>query len=212
MQGTVHFMIQKTETLCSSTSTGCRVHPHTHRDNVYGRQYTVKMLTNSWSTTTRWYWHRWAKKTLIHTTIPDDHWDWVFYGNYRAAGGPARKADDALVNAPEATSPTLSRRLKSLVAARSSWNPNSRRLLAPLSSYSSGMLRANDTEPEPDDFFMFNLWWKFHTYQCEHQNKLLWRCFSMQEKANTRSKLHQRNKHETSGMAKLSRSDQAGRT
>jgi hypothetical protein len=45
----------------------------------------------------------------------------------------------------------LSRRLKSLVAARSSRNPNSRRLLAPLSSYSSGMLRADDTEAEPDD-------------------------------------------------------------
>lgn len=37
------------------------------------------------------------------------------------------------------------------MAARSSRNPNSRRVLAPLSSYSSGMLRAEDTEAEPDD-------------------------------------------------------------
>lgn len=42
----------------------------------------------------------------------------------------------------------MSRRLKSLVAAWSSRSPNSCRELAPLSSYSSGMLRADETDPD----------------------------------------------------------------
>ena len=67
-------------------------------------------------------------------------------GDRRAAGTASGEPEDAPVDAPEAALADHEQRAE---VARSSRRPNSRR--APLSSYSSGMLRADDTETEPDD-------------------------------------------------------------
>nr|CAB3450533.1 unnamed protein product [Digitaria exilis]CAB3505120.1 unnamed protein product [Digitaria exilis] len=66
-----------------------------------------------------------------------------FNGDHRAAGGSSGKPDDALVDAPKAALAHLEQ-----AAEVAGGGPE---LSAPLSSYSSGMLRADETETEPDD-------------------------------------------------------------